>query len=417
MGGEFVVDELWVFPVKGCKGLAVQEAVVTSAGLALDLGGGELVADRGLVVVDGLGLRFPAFQAISPRQLPALLKVSTRLRGSTLVVSAPGMSRELEVALAGAAAREGARVRVDCSDKKRLEGNADGSNANAPAGGWALGSLEGTVVGGGAAEWFSELLAGAQGGQAREEGAPPTRFELVRADGARRLSEFPPAFPILEAAATDARFRHAEAKFSDFGPLLVANRSSMRLVEGVLGKEYPIGAFRANIVVAPEGEGEGEPWAEERWLRYRIGETHLQSIKGCPRCTMTLRDPRTGEWVFSADKLALHKVLKGLFPLKAEDPEWGSWRGVIFGVFTGFADKPAPGQIMRRGQRVEVESLLPEEEARQRAPAAPARDAKPAPGEPQGWLRANKRVLLVLALLLLVWRARRVVRALLAHDW
>ena len=64
MGGGFVVDELWVFPVKGCKGLAVQEAVVTSAGLALDLGGGELVADRGLVVVDGLGLRFPAFQAI-----------------------------------------------------------------------------------------------------------------------------------------------------------------------------------------------------------------------------------------------------------------------------------------------------------------------------------------------------------------
>jgi hypothetical protein len=45
--------------------------------------------------------------------------------------------------------------------------------------------------------------------------------------------------------------------------------------------------FRPNVVVA----GVDEPFAEDRWIRVRIGDVRLRQAEQCDRCMVTLLDP------------------------------------------------------------------------------------------------------------------------------
>ena len=80
---------------------------------------------------------------------------------------------------------------------------------------------------------------------------------------------------------------------------------------------------------------------QESWTRVRLvaagGDSSLalRKIKECPRCTVPCRDGMSGGWVFPEQKLRLWSVLKKAFPLKAIDPEWGTWAGPFFGVYFG----------------------------------------------------------------------------------
>jgi uncharacterized protein len=71
------VSQLWIYPVKGCQGIAVPEARLERAGL---------VGDREWMVVD------PDGRFLSQRTHPRLALVAPRLENGRVVLSAPGLA-------------------------------------------------------------------------------------------------------------------------------------------------------------------------------------------------------------------------------------------------------------------------------------------------------------------------------------
>lgn len=85
--------------------------------------------------------------------------------------------------------------------------------------------------------------------------------------------------------------------FADGYPMLLASENSLALLndwiaEGPRPDEgpLPITRFRPNLIVAG-----GAPFAEDGWVRIRIGEATFRIAKGCDRCVLTTLDPETGE--------------------------------------------------------------------------------------------------------------------------
>ena len=76
-----VVKELWVHPIKACRGVSVQRSRFTRAGL---------VYDRAWAVVDVEGTRHAKMESISQRKLPKLATIATSIVGDQLEIDAPG---------------------------------------------------------------------------------------------------------------------------------------------------------------------------------------------------------------------------------------------------------------------------------------------------------------------------------------
>lgn len=76
----------------------------------------------------------------------------------------------------------------------------------------------------------------------------------------------------------------------DDSPLLVISLSSLRQVGDELGRQVDRRRFRANIYL--DGS-ELEPGSEPTWTgrQLDIGGTVLVALDGCPRCSVTTRDP------------------------------------------------------------------------------------------------------------------------------
>lgn len=106
-----------------------------------------------------------------------------------------------------------------------------------------------------------------------------------------------------------------QVSFADGYPLLLTTTASMDDLNSRL--EMPIGMerFRPNIVVAGSS-----PFAEDDWLRIKIGETIFRSTKPCARCVITTIDQSKGE---SAGKeplktLAGYRMAKDVMPSRLE---------------------------------------------------------------------------------------------------
>ncbi len=82
------IESLHVYPVKGCRGIAVEHATLVPSGLEV-----HGVGDREWVIVDAAG-RF-----LSQREVPIMALIETRLDSTALRLKAPGMLT-LEVPLA-----------------------------------------------------------------------------------------------------------------------------------------------------------------------------------------------------------------------------------------------------------------------------------------------------------------------------
>eukprot|EP00729_Bicosta_minor_P020921 gene20921-4903_t len=100
-----VVSELWVHPIKSCRGISVQRAKFTRAGLVLD---------RAWAVVDLDGTRHAKMESISQRKLPKLATVVTAIVGDVLEIDAPGMPT-LRVPLEEDGYASEAVLKVECS--------------------------------------------------------------------------------------------------------------------------------------------------------------------------------------------------------------------------------------------------------------------------------------------------------------
>jgi uncharacterized protein len=239
------IAQLFVYPIKGCRGIEVERATLAATGLEVDG-----IGDREWVVVDVGG------EFLSQRELPKMALIETRLTSAALRLKAPGML-QLEVPFAS----EGDVVEVKVW------------NDQVPA------VTQGDV----ADAWFSRYL-----------GMP---CRLMRFDPeARRLSN------VRYTGATVAPY-----KFADAFALLVASTASLADLNARLAKRGvpPVGIerFRPNIVLAGI-----EAFEEDYVERLTLGDVELKVVKPCVRCSVPNVDPTTGvPSTEPGDTLALYR--------------------------------------------------------------------------------------------------------------
>ena len=230
------VGGLYVYPIKSCAGVALDEALLVETGLEFD---------RAWMVVDETG-RF-----VSQRELPRMALIQPRLRDSDMVLRAPGM-----LAL---------HIAYDT-----VEGPATATVWDDTVKAYDMGDL--------AAQWFSDFLG--------------RKLRLVRFDPEqKRLSsrqwtgeveaenQFADSFPLLviSQAALDALNEKLRARGSE--PVTMAR-------------------FRPNLVIASLDDtlaAHGEDYLDELSILTEQGEVQLRVVKPCVRCSIPNVDPATGE--------------------------------------------------------------------------------------------------------------------------
>ena len=220
---------LFVHPIKSCAGIAVQEALLVETGLDLD---------RAWMVTDSQG------EMLTQRELPRMALIRPTLRGSDVVLRAPGMLA-LHVSLD--IEETATRARVWDDEVKAFD----------------MGSL--------AAQWFSDFL-----------GQP---LRLVRFDpDQRRLSSRKWSGEI-----------EAENAFGDGFPILVTSTASLadlnrRLAANNASPPITIERFRPNLVL--DGiEAFDEDHLGELEIAAEGGPVKLRLVKPCVRCTIPNVDP------------------------------------------------------------------------------------------------------------------------------
>ncbi|WP_157544762.1 MOSC domain-containing protein [Nocardioides halotolerans] len=232
--GALTLTELRRYPVKSCRGQGLETAVVEPWGLA---------GDRRWMLVDETG------ETVTAREHREMLLVSPRLRadGGLEVSPPPGNDQgELVVPRPPAGGR---LVEVTVFGRASFGASPAGHEADA---------------------WFSKLLS------------EPVR--LVFADDPNRRQANPayagPGVPM---------------HFGDGYPLLLATEASLAALNDLVAAgpkadegPLPMVRFRPNLVI-----GGGLPWAEDGWLRLRVGEAELRVVKGCDRCAIPTTDETT----------------------------------------------------------------------------------------------------------------------------
>jgi uncharacterized protein YcbX len=227
------IAQLFIHPIKSCAGIAVDQATLVDTGFDLD---------RQWMVVDAQG------EFVSQRELPRMALVRTALRGSELVLRAPGM---LALHLKLDTVEGALRVRVwdDALDA------------------FDMGDL--------AAQWFSDFLR------------RPLRLARFDPD-ARRLASRQWTGPV-----------EARTAFADGFPLLVASTASLaelnRRLAAAGRPAATIERLRPNLVLDGLDEPHGEDFLDTLSIDGPDGQVQLKLVKPCGRCTIPDVDPQTGE--------------------------------------------------------------------------------------------------------------------------
>ena len=131
----------------------------------------------------------------------------------------------------------------------------------------------------------------------------------------------------------------AVVSFADGYPMLMASTNSLDLLndwiaEGPRPDEgpLPVTRFRPNLIVSG-----ALPFAEDGWVRIRIGEATFRVTKGCSRCVLTTLDPETGDKQMEPiTTLARHR----------------RWDGKTW--FAANVIPDTPGATLRVGDEVEI---------------------------------------------------------------
>ena len=224
------IAQLFVYPVKSCAGVAVQEAVLTDTGLDLD---------RAWMVVDAAG-RF-----VSQRELPRMALVRPQLKQFEMVLRAPGM---LALHVAIDTVEQPVTVQV-----------------------WKD-TVQAYDMGAVAAQWFSDFL----GQPLRLVRFDPDFRRLSSLDwtgGVEAPNQFSDGFPVLVASV---------ASIDDLNQRLAAAG------QGAVGIER----FRPNVVL--QGiDSHDEDRVDMFHITTAEGVVQLQPVKPCTRCPIPDIDPTT----------------------------------------------------------------------------------------------------------------------------
>ena len=232
-----VISRLFVYPIKSCAGVQVDEAILTETGLEFD---------RAWMLVDASG------NFLTQRELPRMALVQPQLKYYEMVLRAPGMLA-LHIKL----------NEVEAPVRVTVWGD------EVPA--FDMGPI--------AAQWFTDFLG--------------ITTRLVRFDPEHKrassgkwtgdveaLNQFSDGFPML--VVSEASLAHLNVKLVAVGSLAV-------------GMER----FRPNIVLgnSPAPAPELAPHDEDRVALLRIateqGLVDLKPVKPCKRCPIPNIDPTT----------------------------------------------------------------------------------------------------------------------------
>ena len=93
--------------------------------------------------------------------------------------------------------------------------------------------------------------------------------------------------------------------FSDGYPILIIGQSSLDDLNNRLENPVSINRFRPNFVFT-----DGEPFEEDAWHEFTIGNIRFFGVKPCSRCIMTTIDQETGEKKGKEPLLTLNKYRK-----------------------------------------------------------------------------------------------------------
>ena len=229
-----VISALYVYPIKSCAGVQVQEAVMLETGLEFD---------RAWMVVDDKG------EFLTQRELPRMALIQPQLKHYEMVLRAPGMLA-LHVKLDEVEAP--VRVRVWGDEVAAFD----------------MGSV--------AAQCFSDFL----GTTARLVRFDPEHKRVSNRDwtsGFEALNQFSDGFPVLVIS---------EASLAQLNSKLLANGSPA----------VSMSRFRPNIVLGLSTDAGGRtPHDEDRLDVLHImtgpGSFQLKPVKPCVRCPIPDIDP------------------------------------------------------------------------------------------------------------------------------
>lgn len=231
------IEELWVYPVKSCAGIALRESELTDTGL---------LYDRAWMVVDAEG------EFVSQRELPRMALIQPSFKMGQLMLRAPGML-SLHLGLDVAEGPLKVRVWDDVVDA------------------YDMGDV--------AAQWFSDFL---------EPDAPAhlKRLRLARFDpDARRPCD--PAW----TGGVDATTQFADA----FGLLVTSSASLAELNQRLVAAGHePVDMrrFRPNIVLGGV-EAHDEDRVGPMTIATGDGQAVVNPAKPCNRCPIPNIDPVT----------------------------------------------------------------------------------------------------------------------------
>ncbi|MBL7743769.1 MAG: MOSC domain-containing protein [Chitinophagaceae bacterium] len=99
------------------------------------------------------------------------------------------------------------------------------------------------------------------------------------------------SFPESNARPVDMNYAvsNDQVSLADAYPLLIIGQSSLDDLNQRLRTPLPMNRFRPNIVFTG-----GEPFEEDGWGHFRIGQNRFAAVKPCSRCALTTVDQETG---------------------------------------------------------------------------------------------------------------------------
>ena len=227
------IARLFVYPVKSCAGIEVQQALLTETGLDLD---------RAWMVVDAQDM------FLTQRSLPRLALIRPQLKSDEMMLRAPGM-----LAL---------HVAIDAVDAPAM---VTVWRDTVPA--WDMGPV--------AAQWFSDFL----GQPCRLVRFDPEHRRLSSLEwtgGVEVPNQFADGFPLLVTS---------EASLQDLNARLAAEGHP------AVGMER----FRPNVVLAGVDAHDEDRVDMIHVEGDGTTDIHLQPVKPCARCPIPDIDPATAE--------------------------------------------------------------------------------------------------------------------------
>ncbi|TNY17381.1 MOSC N-terminal beta barrel domain-containing protein [Rhodotorula diobovata] len=317
------VQQLWVYPIKSCRGTSVQASAYTEEGLEYD---------RQWMIVEAASHKF-----LTARTIPKMVLINPSINRDTgaLDIEVPSPSPDTAPQSFSVPLAHPTSYLDDPTDDPSLDHDfvVWGSD---PQDGFSVGTddLRAAL----SAFMGREVLLIRKGLTRRSVADVPG---VVHSEGLDPVLGFADFYPFLIGSAKSLDELTSRIPSLSADPAFDSSRWSPSAIASKGGLE--ISRFRANIVV----EGTSEPWEEDGWKQLVIGEEPIEVGFRCARCMLPSVDPVTAK----RDKLLPDGVMKDrvVQPLSALK--------VCFGVLC--SPRKKSGGTLRVGDPVKVLDAYP----------------------------------------------------------